>query len=603
MSSYKININENSHINSLIRLWNHLDQKRKIQFGLFGILMIISSFAEILSLGALLPFLSLLTSPEKLFNNIHFKPIFNLLEIKNQHKLLFPLTTFFILSIIISGLIRLLVLWVQTRLSTSIAAELGMEVYKKTLYQPYIVHTSRNTSDIITGINKANGIAGHTIMPILIISSSLFIIITILTTLIFIDPLIAISSFIGFGVIYFVIMKYSNKSLLREGDIINTNSAKVIKSIQEGLGGIRDVIIDSNQKKYCDLYKNANYPLLKAHSKVQYISNSPRFVIEALGMILISMLAYILAMRNDGLIGAVPVLGVLVMGIQRLLPIFQQCFSSWATLKGSQASLNKILMYLDQKISQIYIENISTNKLRFNESIIAENISFNYNKESQKIFEDISFKIKKGTKIGIIGETGSGKSTLLDIIMGLISPTSGRILIDNIELNNSNLIQWQKHIAHVPQSIFLADTTIEENISFSSSQSEINMPKVKNAAKKAKIADTIDSWDTGYKTNVGERGVKLSGGQRQRLGIARAMYKEADLIVFDEATSALDSATEQEVMSQIDSFNDKLTVIIIAHRISTLKNCTTILELKDGKLIEHGNYEQLIKNKNNNYVN
>ena len=190
MSSYKININENSHINSLIRLWNHLDQKRKIQFGLFGILMIISSFAEILSLGAILPFLSLLTSPEKLFNNIHFKPIFNLLEIKNQHKLLFPLTTFFILSIIISGLIRLLVLWVQTRLSTSIAAELGMEIYKKTLYQPYIVHTSRNTSDIITGINKANGIAGHTIMPILIISSSLFIIITILTTLIFIDPLI-----------------------------------------------------------------------------------------------------------------------------------------------------------------------------------------------------------------------------------------------------------------------------------------------------------------------------------------------------------------------------------------------------------------------------
>ena len=603
MNDYKVKLNENSHINSLIRLWINIELKRKFQFALFGILMIFSSFAEIISLAAILPFLSLLTSPEKLFNDIHFKPIVNLLEIENPQQLLLPLTTFFVISIIISGLIRLSVLWVQTRLSTSIAAELGMEVYRKTLYQPYLVHTSRNTSEIITGINKANGIAGHTIMPILIILSSLFIIITILFTLILIDPLIAIFSFIGFGAIYFVIMKYSNNILLREGDVINKNSSKVIKSIQEGLGGIRDVIIDSNQKKYCDLYKNANFPLLKAHSKVQFISNSPRFAIEALGMILITILSYILTKREDGIIGAIPVLGVLVMGIQRLLPLFQQCFSSWATLKGSKSSLNKILMYLDQKIPEHHIENNYSNKFQFTQSIIAENITFNYNKESKKIFEDISFTIKKGTRIGIIGETGSGKSTLLDIIMGLISPTSGRLLIDNIELNNSNLIQWQKHIAHVPQSIFLADTTIEENISFSSSQSEINMSKVKNAAKKAKISETIETWNTGYKTNVGERGVKLSGGQRQRLGIARALYKEVDLIVFDEATSALDSATEQEVMSQIDSFDDNLTVIIIAHRISTLKNCSAIWELKNGKLIEHGNYEQLINNKNNKYVN
>lgn len=597
MNNYKVKINENSHVNSLIRLWVNIELKRKFQFALFGILMIFSSFAEIISLGAILPFLSLLTSPEKLFNDIHFKPIFNLLEIENQQQLLLPLTTFFVISIIISGLIRLSVLWVQTRLSTSIAAELGMEVYRKTLYQPYLVHTSRNTSEIITGINKANGIAGHTIMPILIILSSLFIIITILFTLIFIDPLIAISSFIGFGAIYFVIMKSSNNILLREGDIINKNSSKVIKSIQEGLGGIRDIIIDSNQKKYCDLYKNANFPLLKAHSKVQFISNSPRFVIEALGMILITILSYILAKREDGIIGAIPVLGVLVMGIQRLLPLFQQCFSSWATLKGSKSSLNKILMYLDQKIPENHDENNYNNNFKFSESITAENISFKYNNDSLNIFEDISFKIRKGTKIGIIGETGSGKSTLLDIIMGLISPTSGRLLIDNTELNNLNLIQWQKHIAHVPQSIFLADTTIEENISFSSSQSLINMTKVINAAKRAKISETIQGWSSGYKTNVGERGVKLSGGQRQRIGIARALYKEADLIVFDEATSALDSATEQEVMSQIDSFDDNLTVIIIAHRVSTLKNCTTIFELKNRKLIEHGNYEQLINKK------
>ena len=570
MNDYKVKLNENSHINSLIRLWINIELKRKFQFALFGILMIFSSFAEIISLAAILPFLSLLTSPEKLFNDIHFKPIVNLLEIENPQQLLLPLTTFFVISIIISGLIRLSVLWVQTRLSTSIAAELGMEVYRKTLYQPYLVHTSRNTSEIITGINKANGIAGHTIMPILIILSSLFIIITILFTLILIDPLIAIFSFI---------------------EVITRSGAYYAYGSQKSMA------------KYCDLYKNANFPLLKAHSKVQFISNSPRFAIEALGMILITILSYILTKREDGIIGAIPVLGVLVMGIQRLLPLFQQCFSSWATLKGSKSSLNKILMYLDQKIPEHHIENNYSNKFQFTQSIIAENITFNYNKESKKIFEDISFTIKKGTRIGIIGETGSGKSTLLDIIMGLISPTSGRLLIDNIELNNSNLIQWQKHIAHVPQSIFLADTTIEENISFSSSQSEINMSKVKNAAKKAKISETIETWNTGYKTNVGERGVKLSGGQRQRLGIARALYKEVDLIVFDEATSALDSATEQEVMSQIDSFDDNLTVIIIAHRISTLKNCSAIWELKNGKLIEHGNYEQLINNKNNKYVN
>ena len=231
--------------------------------------------------------------------------------------------------------------------------------------------------------------------------------------------------------------------------------------------------------------------------------------------------------------------------------------------------------------------------ITFAKEIVLDNISFSYSADAQPILQDLSLTIPKGSRIGFIGETGSGKSTLLDIIMGLLQPTSGALKIDGDRIDSSNLRAWQKHVAHVPQSIFLADGTIAENIAFGLPLDQIDEVRVRQAAEQAQIHDIIEKLPNGYQTIVGERGVRLSGGQRQRLGIARAIYKQADVIIFDEATSALDNETEKAVMEAIDQLSNELTILVIAHRLSTLKNCTQIIKLPDGQIFNRADYEAL----------
>jgi ATP-binding cassette subfamily B protein len=311
-------------------------------------------------------------------------------------------------------------------------------------------------------------------------------------------------------------------------------------------------------------------------------------------MVLISFLALDLTRR--GLDTAIPLLGSLVLGSQRLLPIMQQAYGSWTSLQGSLSSLTDILNLLNQPMP-LKIDQNSIRPINFEKSIDFINVSFTYNENNSFTLNNISFNIKKGDRIGFVGTTGSGKSTILDIIMGLLVPTEGKIEIDGCPITAKNYRNWQSHIAHVPQSIFLSDSTILENIAFGVPSSKINSEEVVNAAKKAHIHDTIIELNEGYLTRVGERGIRLSGGQRQRIGIARALYKKADVIILDEATSALDNLTEQDVMSSIDQLEDNLTIIIVAHRITTLKSCDKIIELTNGQICFIGTYIDFINRK------
>lgn len=269
----------------------------------------------------------------------------------------------------------------------------------------------------------------------------------------------------------------------------------------------------------------------------------------------------------------------------------QQAYSSWSNLRQNQYSLKDTLEFLDQPLPN---ELESTSEpIDFVKEITLDDISFSYPADTKPILQHFSITIPKKSRIGFIGETGSGKSTLLDIIMGLLQPTSGTLKIDGRKIDSSNLRAWQKHVAHVPQNIFLADGTIAENIAFGLPLDQIDEVRVRQAAEQAKINDIIEKLPDGYQTLVGERGVRLSGGQRQRLGIARAIYKQADVIIFDEATSALDSDTENAVMEAIDKLSNELTILIIAHRLSTLKNCTQIIKLPSGQIFDTVDYKTL----------
>jgi ATP-binding cassette subfamily B protein len=314
---------------------------------------------------------------------------------------------------------------------------------------------------------------------------------------------------------------------------------------------------------------------------------------EALGMLLISIFAYAFAQTTGGIANSIPILGALALGAQRLLPVLQQAYAAWSSIQGGRISLQDTLELLDQELPG-FANQLSDKPLAFKKKITLNQVSFRYAPETPWVVENVGLDIFKGSRIGFIGETGSGKSTLLDIIMGLLRPTAGTFDVDDQTITMENQRAWQMRIAHVPQDIFLADSSIAENIAFGVVKEQIDYERVRDAARQAQIASIIDTWARGYETVVGERGVRLSGGQRQRIGIARALYKRADVIIFDEATSALDHETEQAVMQSIENFDDGLTVLIIAHRITTLKNCSQIIEFGDGGIKRIATYKEII---------
>lgn len=578
----------------LSRLWQHVSARRRGQFGLLLALMIMASFAEMLSIGAVLPFLGALTAPTRIFEHPAARFFIQTLGLTSAEQLLLPLTIAFGLAAFVAGAMRLLLLWVSTRLSFATGADLGISIYRRTLYQPYAVHVARNSSEVINGIStKANSVIHGIIGPVLILISSGVMLVAILMVLLSVAPIISLVAFTGFGLIYGCIIWITRTQKIRNGQRIARESTQVIQSLQEGLGGIRDVLIDGSQSVYCQIYRNADFLLRRAQGNNQFISQSPRYGMEALGMILIATLAYTLARQSDGIARAIPVLGALALGAQRLLPVMQQLYAAWSSIQGSQASLQDTLELLGQPLPDYADQPVAT-PLPFRQSVRLNDLSFRYSPQAPWVLNNLNLTIAKGSRVGFIGTTGSGKSTLLDIFMGLLQPTEGALEIDGQPITGSNHRAWQAHIAHVPQVIFLADSTIEENIAFGVSRDRIDHERVRHAARQAQIADIIETWPGGYQTFVGERGIRLSGGQRQRIGIARALYKQADIIVFDEATSALDNETEQAVMQAIDVLNEDFTILIIAHRLTTLKSCTQVVELSDGAVRRVGSYQDIV---------
>jgi ABC-type multidrug transport system fused ATPase/permease subunit len=579
---------------SLSQLWLNLKVLRRRQFMLLFIFTVMSAFVEIISLGAVIPFLGVLSSPETIYSQPFVADISSIIGVNTAEQLTLPLTIIFIVAAVFAAVFRLLLLKIKTILVYATGTELSEKVYRHTLYQPYKVHLLRNSSEVISSITgKVSGVIGI-LDQVAALISGVVLIAFILVVLVVIDPLIASITFLILGAVYYTVGLKLRLQLTNNARLIADGRTQVVKTLQEGLGGIRDITLDGTQEVYLKLHYKVEYSLRKAIGNNFFIAGSPRYVIDAIGMTFIALLAYSLSLQPGGFSSAIPMLGALALGAQRLIPSMQQCYSAWSNIMGSQASLTDVLGLLNQEIPKEY-NKTPDDVFDFQRQILFKNIRFSYNDNPPWVLDDLNLIIKKGTRIGLVGNTGCGKSTTLDILMGLLQASKGQVLIDNVPLTNENRRVWQKSIAHVPQNIYLSDNSMAENIAFGIPLVDIDMEKVKSAAQQAQIDEFIENKTNAYKELVGEHGIRLSGGQRQRIGIARALYKNAEVLIFDEATSALDNVTEKLIMESIDNLSRDLTIIIIAHRLTTLIHCDSIYELDKGKVLAQGSYQLLLK--------
>jgi len=577
---------------SVIEIFKHISQKRKLQFLGLLLLTLVGSVFEVVSLGAVIPFINILSSPESLLENKSYSAIFKMFNIHSTDDLVTTVTLFFGISALLAGSVRLLLIWTTLQVTSLTGADLSISAYEKILYKPYLFHVEKGSYEIINGIVRKVKVATSVLFSIVTIFTSLILFISIFGTLVYINPFVALVSGLIFGILYALISFFSKRMLYINSLDIAKESDNEVKSLQEGIGAIRDVLLDHAQKMYIKMYSHSVTTLHKKQAENTFVNQYPRYLMEIIALVLVSIFAYYSYTYLEEGEDYFPILGALALGAQRLLPLLQAIYGNWAAALGNSASLIDVVEILEESDSISDVNNEADN-IEFNERIDFHNIFFKYKDNLPYVLENISMTIGKGQQVGVVGSTGCGKSTFLDILMMLIKPTKGEIIIDGVSLNKSLTQPWQKMIAHVPQDIFLLDTSFVENIAFNVPKNKIDLEKVISAAKQAQIHTYIDSTVNGYDTLTGERGGKLSGGQKQRIGIARALYKNSPILILDEATSSLDTTTEKLIMNSIYSLNPDITVIMITHRIATLENCNFIVKFSGGHIEEMGTYSEM----------
>tara|TARA_Y100000589_G_scaffold326804_1_gene367303 strand:- start:1409 stop:3178 length:1770 start_codon:yes stop_codon:yes gene_type:complete len=568
-------------------LWKKLSQKRKVQLLCLTLLMIINAFAEVCTIASIIPFLSVISNPDILWQNDLFRNIALNFGFKNVDQTFLPLTIIFCFLILFSSIIRIFNLKMNLELAALIGTDLSCEAYEKILYQPFSFHIKTNSSDVISTIIAETKETTWSINNFLQIFTSVIIFLGIFISGMIFNWKIIFLLVTFIGISYLIVFLINRKQLSRNSKILAEKTRLQLKSLQEGLGSIKDILINNNQKLFLQEYFSVDKKLRISQVRGLYIGEYPKYILESIGILLLAIIAFYIASGNQYNTAAIPTLGTIALGSQRLLPICQTIYRSWAAIENNSVAIYKVLKMIKKNKPSIYSKKKNM-RFKFNKIIKINHLYFSFNNDEKYILKDISFEIKKGEKIALIGDTGSGKSTLINILMGLLNPTKGSIEVDGFKVFDNekinNLIEWRSLISHVPQSIFLIDDTIEKNVALGTKDNEIDKKRVKECLKNAQLINFIDFSSS---KNVGERGIQLSGGQSQRVGLARALYKEAEVLFLDEATSALDNQTEKSLMYSINNLK-RITIVLIAHRLSTIANCDKVIKLKNGEIEKIG---------------
>jgi ABC-type multidrug transport system fused ATPase/permease subunit len=560
-------------------VYAHISPRRRRQFYLVQLLMIAGALAELATIGAVIPFLTLLASNEAPSRSSVM--LAKVLPVGTDPTL--GAAAIFMLFAIVAGIIRVQLTWSSRSFVFGCGHEIAVEIQRRVLLQPYSFHIHRNSSSLLAALDKTEVVVMEVLLPMMQASTSGVMALFVISVLLAINPIASCSAAAAFAIVYAAASIVTRTRLRSNSTDVNLAYDERMQIVQESLGGIRDVIVDSSQPLYLRFFCAVDARLVRARVTNQFIAAAPRYLAETVGMIVIAGIALVAASRS-GVAAALPLLGALALGGQRLLPLIQQIYGGWASVASHRSIFAQTIDLLRLPVHES--ESASAAPLELRDAIRLEDVSLSYPTRGAPALDRVTLTVPRGAMIALVGPTGSGKSTLADVIMGLLPSDKGRVLIDKVPLTEATQARWHRSIAHVPQSIFLADTTIARNITISLPEREPDAERIIAAATKAQLHDFILSLPAGYETYVGERGIRLSGGQRQRLGIARAIYKGTPILVLDEATSALDDRTEEAVLAALDELRRAgRTVIIIAHRQSTIRRCDAVVQLDSGRIV------------------
>jgi ATP-binding cassette subfamily B protein len=564
-------------------LWNILTKRRKFQIVLLIIFNVFSSFVEIISIATIMPFISAISDPTNFYKSIIYKKITTIL-IVNSSKFLFYITVLFVMINLFSGIIRLIASYLNTRISFIAGSDIGQELFKKTILQNYEFHTQTNSSNLISIISsKAGTIITNAVSPSINLINSIFLFVIMFASLLYINIKITLILIIFLGAVYYVIILFIKPIIKKESIVTSKKTDETIRILQESFGGIREILLYNSLQYQIEKYTQTERKLRDSQSKSGVISSFPKFIIEPIGMVLLALIAYNLFKENSKIGDSLSLLVVITVALQRLLPVVQQIFTNWSSIANSKSSIEDVINLF--KLESTSVE--QKQKIYWEREIQVKDVYFKYETRPEFIFKNVNLSINKGEIIGIIGKSGVGKSTFIDILCGLLVPTNGSIIIDDFKITtDQDLSKWRNSVAVVSQRIFLTDSTLKENIAFGIPLENIDLVKLDKAINIANLVSTINHLPNGIDTILGERGIQISGGQLQRIGIARAFYKDATVLILDEFTSSLDSKTEDEILHSINIIRNNFTIIVVSHKSSNLSICDSIYEVKDSNIIK-----------------
>ncbi|MCG3727041.1 ABC transporter ATP-binding protein [Vibrio cincinnatiensis] len=584
--------------NRLKTLFSLLTISQRKQLIKLQLLVVLMAFAELTSVVAIGPFMALVGDISQLQGDGKFAQLYQFSGLANPTDFIFWAGIFVLVALVFAAIFSMYTIWRLSLYGQQVGAELSARLYRYYMSQSWLFHAGGSSSQLTNKVLQESGRITNTIIEPTMQLVAKSVLALVMATAIFIyNPLVALVGLVIFVCAYIILYRTVRKKLSRNGLNITDSNRQRFTLMSEGFGGIKDTLLLGRQNEFNQRYQDACKHFGYAQGVTKGLSQVPRYAMELVAFGSVIFLVLYLVKTHDGNLGQIlPILSVYALAGFKLLPAFQQIYTGIAQIRGNLSAFDSL--EADLVASQHSVTAISNyDKLKPTNHVRLKNVIFRYPGKEEPALRGLTIDLPVNKVIGLVGASGSGKSTAIDILLGLIEPSQGTLQIDGKPITGDNVRAWQNNIGFVPQSIFLSDASIRENIAFGLPLNEIDEQKVLNAAKMAHLEELIDQLPDGLATRVGERGVQLSGGQRQRIGIARALYEDADVLVLDEATSALDGITEKLVMDAIHDFSGNKTIIMIAHRLSTVQQCDCIYMLDKGKVIDRGSYNELL-NKN-----